>query len=248
MMKTRRFEITSFLLHVIAMGLMLCDHMWATIFPNDDWLTCIGRLAFPIFAFMIAEGFRKTHDRRKYVLRVFIFALIAEVPFDLMYGSTPFYPYHQNVLWTFLVALICMSGIEAVKKKENIVLTVFVAAVITLCGFVIGSITMVDYYGAGVLAVLLFYFTNRRKATDYIIQLIGMYILNVKMLGGYYFTITVLGHEFEIVQQGLALFALIPIWLYHEKQGYHSKWFQYVCYLFYPVHMLVIYVVWQLIG
>ena len=112
-----------------------------------------------------------------------------------------------------------MSGIEAVKKKENIVLT-----------------------------VLLFYFTNRRKATDYIIQLIGMYFLNVKMLGGYYFTITVHGHEFEIVQQGLALFALIPIWLYHEKQGYHSKWFQYVCYLFYPAHMLVIYVVWQLIG
>ena len=63
-------------------------------FPNDDWLTCIGRVAFPIFAFMIAEGFRKTHDRRKYVLRVVIFALIAEVPFDLMYGSTPFYPYH----------------------------------------------------------------------------------------------------------------------------------------------------------
>ncbi len=118
-----------------------------------------------------------------------------------------------------MIALLCMSGIEAVKKKENIVLT-----------------------------VLLFYFTNRRKATDYIIQLIGMYFLNVKMLGGYYFTITVHGHEFEIVQQGLALFALIPIWLYHEKQGYHSKWFQYVCYLFYPVHMLVIYVVWQLIG
>ena len=182
-MKERRFEITSFMLHIIAMGLMLCDHM---------------------------------------------------------YGSTPFYPYHQNVLWTFLIALLCMSGIEAFKKKENIVLTVFVAAVITLCGFVIGSITMVDYYGAGVLTVLLFYFTNRRKATDYIIQLIGMYFLN--------FTITVLGHEFEIVQQGLALFALIPIWLYHEKQGYHSKWFQYVCYLFYPVHMLVIYVVWQLIG
>lgn len=247
-MKERRFEITSFMLHIIAMGLMLCDHMWATIFPNDDWLTCIGRVAFPIFAFMIAEGFRKTHDRRKYVLRVVIFALVAEVPFDLMYGSTPFYPYHQNVLWTFLIALLCMSGIEAFKKKENIVLTVFVAAVITLCGFVIGSITMVDYYGAGVLTVLLFYFTNRRKATDYIIQLIGMYFLNVKMLGGYYFTITVLGHEFEIVQQGLALFALIPIWLYHEKQGYHSKWFQYVCYLFYPVHMLVIYVVWQLIG
>ena len=183
-MKERRFEITSFMLHIIAMGLMLCDHMWATIFPNDDWLTCIGRVAFPIFAFMIAEGFRKTHDRRKYVLRVVIFALIAEVPFDLMYGSTPFYPYHQNVLWTFLIALLCMSGIEAVKKKENIVLTVFVAAVITLCGFVIGSITMVDYYGAGVLTVLLFYFTNRRKATDYIIQLIGMYFLNVKMLGG----------------------------------------------------------------
>lgn len=48
--------IDSFTLHILAMLFMLCDHLWATLFPAQEWMTCVGRLAFPIFAFMIAEG------------------------------------------------------------------------------------------------------------------------------------------------------------------------------------------------
>ena len=70
---------------------MLMDHLWATLFPAQEWLTCAGRLAFPIFAFMTVEGYFRTHNFRKYVFRLFLFALISEIPFDLMYGGTWFY-------------------------------------------------------------------------------------------------------------------------------------------------------------
>ena len=74
-----------------------------------------------------------------------------------------------------------------------------------------------------------------------------LYLLHVQLLGGYFFTITLFGHEFEIVQQGLALFALLPIWLYRGRQGCRAKWFQHFGYAFYPLHMLVLYAIYQLI-
>ena len=61
--KNYKFEITSFHLHIIAMALMLCDHLWATVVPGNDWLTDIGRIAFPIFAYMTVEGFFHTKNR-----------------------------------------------------------------------------------------------------------------------------------------------------------------------------------------
>ena len=100
-----RIETTSFSLHIMAMLFMLCDHLWGTIISGNDWLTCVGRLAFPIYAFMIAEGYFHTKDLKKYVKRLLLFAVISEIPFNLMTGSRLFYPIHQNVLWTFLISL-----------------------------------------------------------------------------------------------------------------------------------------------
>ncbi|MDE5950535.1 MAG: conjugal transfer protein TraX, partial [Acetatifactor sp.] len=67
-----------------------------------------------------------------------------------------------------------------------------------------------------------------------------LYILNVKLLGGYYYSFQIFGHEIEFVQQGLAMIALIPIWLYQGRQGFHNKIFQYACYAFYPVHITIL--------
>lgn len=98
-------DLSSAALHIMAMVFMLSDHLWATLLPMQEWMSCLGRLAFPIFAFLTVEGYFHTKNLKRYLLRLLIFALISEVPFDLMYGGTVFYPFHQNVLWTFLIAL-----------------------------------------------------------------------------------------------------------------------------------------------
>ncbi|MCQ2448051.1 MAG: conjugal transfer protein TraX [Oscillibacter sp.] len=240
-----REGIPSSLLHILAMVFMLCDHLWATMFPWLGWLTCVGRVAFPIFAFMIVEGYFHTHDIRRYLLRLLAFAVISEIPFNLIYGSSVSYIAHQNVLWTFLIGLVLILLIEKVRQKEKLWLTILVSALAVVFGWLIGMITAVDFYGFGVLMVLTFYFFHGKKWWCYVGQFICMYYINVEMMGGLCYIFHIFGHEVELVQQGFALLALIPIWLYRGKQGYHAKWFQYFCYAFYPVHLLLLWLIWR---
>lgn len=239
----KRIDISSMMLHVMAMFFMLCDHMWATVIPGNQWLTCLGRLAFPIFAFMLVEGYFHTSNLRKYVLRLLLFAVISEIPFNLMYSSSWIYPYHQNVMWTLLLGIGCIYLNELAGKKGKVWLRLLVAFGTITIGFLLGFLTMTDYYGVGVLTILVFYFFRERKWWNLLAQVAVLYYLNVEILGGLYFEITLLGMTFQIVQQGLALLSLIPIWLYRGRRGYHSKWFQYLCYAFYPAHMLILYAI-----
>ena len=245
---SKNFELTAAVLHIIAMTLMLMDHLWATLLPAKEWLTCAGRVAFPIFAFMAVEGYFHTRSFKKYILRMLLFAVLSEIPFDLMYGGTWFYPVHQNVLWTFLLSLLGVWLMEQVRKKGKTWMYLLVCVVVVLAGLVLGTLCMVDYYGAGVLTVFVFYFLHGRKWWCFLGQLAALYWLNVELLGGLMYPVQLFGMEFELCQQGLALLALIPIWLYRGRQGYHSKPFQYLCYAFYPVHMLLLVVVLNFIN
>jgi len=235
-----RFDISAAVLHILAMVLMLMDHLWATLLPAQDWLTCAGRVAFPIFAFMSVEGYFHTHNFKKYAQRMLLFAVLSEIPFDLMYGGTWFYPVHQNVIWTLLMGLLGIHLMETVRKKQKPWVYVLVSAGVVAAGGILGTLCMVDYYGVGVLTVFIFYFFRGRKWWCLLGQLLALYWVNVQMLGGLMYPIQLFGMEFELCQQGLALLALLPIWLYRGRQGYHSKPFQYACYAFYPVHMLIL--------
>ena len=245
---SKNFELTAAVLHIIAMTLMLMDHLWATLLPAKEWLTCAGRVAFPIFAFMAVEGYFHTRSFKKYILRMLLFAVLSEIPFDLMYGGTWFYPVHQNGLWTFLLSLLGVWLMEQVRKKGKTWMYLLVCVLVVLAGLVLGTLCMVDYYGAGVLTVFVFYFLHGRKWWCFLGQLAALYWLNVELLGGLMYPVQLFGMEFELCQQGLALLALIPIWLYRGRQGYHSKPFQYLCYAFYPVHMLLLVVVLNFIN
>ena len=156
--KFSQIDISAAVLHVIAMTLMLMDHLWATLFPAQEWLTCAGRLAFPIFAFMTVEGYFYTHNLKKYISRLFLFALLSEIPFDLMYGGTWFYPVHQNVIWTFLLGILGIHLMEMARKNQKRCAYLFVAILVVIMGMLLGTICMADYYGAGVLTVFGFYF------------------------------------------------------------------------------------------
>ena len=236
----KRFDLSAAALHILAMAFMLMDHLWATLLPAQEWLTCVGRLAFPIFAFMAVEGYFHTRSFKRYALRMLAFALLSEIPFDLMYGGTWFYPVHQNVIWTLLFGLLGIRVMEKAREKGKLWCHVLACAGITVLGAALGTVGMVDYYGMGVLTVFVFYFFHGKEWWKLLGQILTLYWLNVQMLGGQLYPVSVFGAEFEICQQGLALLALVPIWLYHGRQGYHSKAFQYACYAFYPVHMLVL--------
>lgn len=238
MEQKKRFEVTSFALHILAMALMLCDHLWATVVPGNEWLTCIGRIAFPIFAFLIVEGYFHTKDRKAYVKRLVIFALISELPFNLMMGGI-FNPVHQNVLWTFLIGIGLIRLIEQARQKKTVRMWIL-AALGVLLGCAVGLFGMVDYMHFGVLTVLVFYLFRGRRWWCFLGQVVCLAVINLELMGGFVYPFELFGREWLLHRQGFALLALIPIWLYRGKQGPYNKTLKYIYYAFYPVHILIL--------
>jgi hypothetical protein len=239
MEKKLKLETTSFSLHIMAMVFMLSDHLWGASFVNHDIFTSIGRLSFPIYAFMLVEGYFHTGNLKKYVQRLLLFAVISEIPFNLLMGSSLFFPIHQNVLWSFLISIGLVHWNE--KAKETQVWKRILVGIATFfIAYIGGIITFVDYYNAGILTVLVFYFFNGNKWWCYLGQLVCLWYINFEVLGGFSYMVTIQGQTHFIARQGFALLALVPIWLYRGKQGYHSRAWQYGCYAFYPLHLLIL--------
>ena len=233
--------ITSNMLKLIAVILMLSDHIWATAMSFGDWMTYIGRMAFPIFAFLIAEGFVHTSNFKKYAIRLLGFAIITEIPFNLFYSSRFFNPYHQNVLFTLLLGLLAIYVIDNLKKNhtaKNIGLSVLWLALISIAA----TIGFVDYGFLGMLTVVMFYLL-RDFPFAWLCQLIAMVLINIVFFEGLVVPVEIFGHSFEIPTQGFAVFSLIPIWLYGGRKGRSHKALQYGFYAFYPVHMLILYLI-----
>lgn len=258
----KQFDVTSASLHILAMAIMVLDHMWGTWIVRNQWFTTVGRIAFPIFAFLLVEGFTHTKNIKKYILRMLAFALISEIPFDLMHDGMAFNPTHQNVMWTFLVGLLVLWALDSLGKKWSRWLKTgklggklkyysTMGGMVLLLGvvsMVLCIVAMTDYAPIGIFTILTFYVFRGKKWWCYLGQFALLYWLNMEVMGGYCIIVNVFGHELELVQQGFALVALIPIWLYRGRQGYHAKWFQYANYAFYPAHCLILYVVKLLLS
>lgn len=219
--------MSSFALHLLAMLLMLCDHLQLTLLPELPILRCIGRLAFPLFAFMAVEGYFHTRSLKKYLGRLLILALISEVPFNLLVSGSVFDPVHQNVIWTIILGLCCIWAFENIAADRK----TLISAAVVVASLGAAILAGVDYSSAGVLALLAFYAFRGSTVRCRLLQLLSLGFINLVLLGGM---------EFAFPYQALAVLSLPIIWLYDGSQGPHNGIIKATNYLFYPVHMLIL--------
>lgn len=222
----------------LAMVLMLLDHACWTGAFDHQWMTCAGRLAFPLFAFLVAEGYRHTGNFKRYLRRMFLFALISEIPFNLMTAGSLINPFRQNVMFTFCLALLLLRMVDKEWERsrwQGVLVAVFAGCL----GYGLGFLTFVDYYGYGVITVLVFWLAGKIPCGR-VLELAALAYINVELIGGMSYVLTLYGREIWLPQQAFALLALIPIWLYNGQRGPGGKKWQYFGYAFYPAHMLVL--------
>lgn len=158
-----------------------------------------------------------------------MFALLSEVPFDLMVGGTVWYPYSQNVLWTLLAgALVCWCVDWALRKKTPAAFLLTGAAV--AAAFCLLELAGTDYRGWGMLLVVLFYGVRRVSCGTVVkrtAQAVGLAVFSIGIMGG-------------VSIELWSLAALLPLWLYNGRRGYSNRAVQYGFYAFYPVHILIL--------
>lgn len=211
--------ITLFTLKIIAIITMFLDHYYRII-GGPEWLSMLGRLAFPIFAFSISEGYSHTKNVNKYLMRLLNFAIIIQLP-----NFLGFQEYPLNIFFTLALGLFCLEILD--NNKINIVVRYIV--VLYLC--FLAEKTGLDYGAYGVILIILF---NKLKNNKLYI-FIAFLALNLVILK--------IGNLSEM--QMYSVFSLVPIFLYNGKKGYGMKYF---FYLFYPLHFIFLYFLNELLG
>lgn len=216
--------MSTFVLKIIAITTMLIDHIGAILVPRDSvWylvMRGIGRLAFPLFVFMLVEGFHHTRDVKKYLIRLGIFAVISEIPFDLALYDSVLEFGHQNVFFTLFLGLLCIYLIDQMYKKyeKNPFTYNLLAGLLTLAFSLVAVLLRTDYNYAGILMIVAFYLFRGNK----ILIAVALAFVSMWILGNI---------------NGLALLAIIPIMLYNGQKGKNVK---YLFYVFYPAHLLIL--------
>ena len=229
--------MTSFVLKMIAIVSMFLDHIGYFIYKGSfSAFNYFGRLAFPIFAFQISEGYTHTHDLKKYMSRLFIFALISQIPFTLfLYGvvyQLPLNQYLENIdkfeLNIFFTLFLGLLSIFIYDKSKSKILGLIAVGLICF----LGKIIKVDYGYWGILLIFTFYlFKNNIPLTvlSYLALCIIKYIPQlIESNFNYIYLIMLIG----------TFAAIIPIVLYNGKLGLKTKK---LLYIFYPAHLFFIY-------
>ena len=207
------------ILKIIALTSMIIDH-YGAIFQNGvDIYRIIGRLAFPIYAFLLVEGYTHTRNVKKYAIRLLLFAVISEVPFDLaFYNRIGFI--HQNIFFTLFIGVILMYLLDNKEKKYNFNSNLLIIA----AGFV-AMISNVDYNFIGIIYILIFYYTkdfDKLKRLKY--ASVSLFVTNLLTFG--------FGQQYAIL-------ALSLIYFYNGKLGPNNKFLQIFFYIAYPLHLLI---------
>lgn len=241
--------MSGFTLKLLALVLMIIDHCGLVLFAGTSlYLPCriLGRIAFPIYAFLITEGYVHTRNVKKYAGRLLAFALLSEIPFDYAFFGTPFYMGYQNVFFTLalgLGALVCMDGIlgrssricvqetwagtsvsstgefwQQTVRKSNI------SKILLIVLVVIAELAHVDYGAFGILVIVLFYLFRDQKVKC--MASVAAALILYGFLGGFYI-------------EGFGAIALIFILLYNGKKGQYP-FPSLLFYAAYPLHLLIL--------
>lgn len=209
----KNIHFTSFQLKVIALVTMIIDHVGAVFFPEYLWFRIIGRLSFPIFCYLLVEGFFYTKNVILYMTRLLVMALISEVPFDLLFFGKILDFQHQNIFFTLFLGLLMMY-VFAVRIETPVRV---ISAILLM---LISELLHTDYSATGLLMILVFFLFRERRM---LYRNLGVAGVNIGLMGGI---------------QSFGAFALIPISLHNKEQGRRAKWF----YAVYPVHLLILFV------
>ena len=173
-----------------------------------------GRLAFPIFCFLLVEGFVHTHNVKGYLGRLVLFGLLSEVPFDLAFFHTPFDFSAQNVYWTLALGVLAMAGLKHFEKSDG---SASWKGLLCAAGCTLAALlACTDYNGIGVLIICALYLTRGDRKRQCIV-------------GAVLFA-------WELT----APLAFVLVWFYNGQRGRCTPAMQKVFYWFYPVHLLVL--------
>ena len=232
--------LTGSTLKIIAMASMLIDHV-AAILMTRMYITgglsyelynvililrLVGRIAFPIYCFLLVEGFTRTKDVRKYLLRMLAFALITEIPFDLALTGKVMNFHYQNVMFTMAIGLVALYGLKTIEEKAfSKGMQLLLQIVVVSLAAVIATLCKTDYSWSGIVCICAIYLLKKSNVR--------------KML---------LGNAALILASTLEVTALISVPLvgaYNGKRGMKLKYFFYA---FYPVHLLLLHIICVLMG
>lgn len=230
--------MTSSVLKIIAILTMIIDHVGKEFFTKELIFTYIGRISFPIFAFLISEGYIHTKNFKKYLYRLLVFAIVSQIPFSLFLGV--FYNTNNlNIFFTLALGLVSIYTYDIIKQKcyskfLGFLFVIFISS--------IGNKFNVDYGFFGVFIIFLFYIFKNKKILLTITFILSCFIHYIDIL---------INTNFYYPNIILCICSMIPIIfinLYNGQQGELNKKFKYAFYLIYPVHLLILYSIYCILN
>ena len=220
----------------------LNNDVWELLYRINSDLRVIGRIAFPLFCFLMIHGFIHTHSRLKYAGNLLLFALLSELPFDfLFYDGIDFA--HQNVFWTLLIGLLMIWALEAVNQTNiKMILKCAASLPVIAAGIKMSMVLNTDYAWTGVLLILGLYLFRKKKGLQCTIPFVVFFIARVFRnveLGYYSFGIQVIWNTFQLYWS--IVISAFMIWHCNGKR--HVRKGKYFFYAFYPVHIAILYLI-----
>ncbi len=229
-MKT--FRLSGNMLKIIAAVCMAIDHIGVILFPDNMLLRIIGRIAFPIFAFLIAEGCRYTKNKLRYFIVMALFAIVFQAFYTLFTADM-----YLNIFFTLSFAILIIYSLQffsdAIKSK-NVTKIIFSAAFVILiiaCVYITGQYFLIDYGFWGCMLPAFAYVIPHGEGLCRKILRTSLFAVGMFPIIG----------SVEIPVQAYSYFSLIPLLFYNGKRGeYNMKYFFYI---FYPVHIVILYTI-----